>query len=316
MMRSNLRTPVEHRRVTAEHAGRRVDNYLLAHFKSVPRSRIYRLLRKGEVRVNKKRVDADYRLVEGDDLRLPPLRLDEEVERGAPPIWIRTALERAIVFEDARILVIDKPAGIAVHGGSGLSFGVIEVLRAARPGEPIELVHRLDRDTSGLLIIARKRAALRQLHALIREGKVRKCYTSLLAGRLTGERRVDVPLIVDERVRGERHVRPGGEGKASLTLFRALENFGAQATLVEAEIPTGRMHQIRVHAAHMGHAVLGDAKYGDAARNADVAALGLKRAFLHASTLSFEWPDTGERFEITAPLPAELDGFLAGLRAT
>src|SRR5579871_1106810 len=305
------RTQVTLHTVSAEEAGQRIDNMLLRHFKSVPRSRVYRLLRKGEVRVNRRRVAADYRLSAGDEVRLPPVRMDT----GDAPLKASTSLqaliERALIFEDRRLLVIDKPSGIAVHGGSGRSFGVIEALRASRPDESLELVHRLDRDTSGCLAIARDRATLTALHALIREGGMHKTYLALVAGSWQlGAKRIEAPLATDERRHGERHVRVAQAGKESVSLFRPVQFFGAAATLMEVDIPTGRTHQIRVHAAYAGHPVLGDDKYGDRARNAEFAAYGLKRMFLHAHSLAFEWPGSGVPFHVSAPLPSELAAVL------
>jgi 23S rRNA pseudouridine955/2504/2580 synthase len=219
----------------------------------------------------------------------------------------------AIIHEDERVLVLDKPAGLAVHGGSGLSYGAIEALRAARPEESLELAHRLDRDTSGLLIIARKPAALRTLHALLREGGVHKSYLALVVGRWQlGRKLIDAPLHTDARVSGERTVRVGEGGKSARTQFRLVQQFGSHASLVEATLETGRTHQIRVHAAYCGHPVAGDLKYGDAAANAALRGLGLQRMFLHAHSLSFEWPQGGA-LSLSAPLPADLKAVLDAL---
>lgn len=288
-------------------AGQRIDNFLLRHFKSVPRSRVYRLLRRGEVRVNGRRVGAEYRLQAGDEVRLPPVRLGATAGPSQPSSSLKTLIERAVIYEDRHLLVIDKPSGVAVHGGSGTSFGVIEALRASRPQESLELVHRLDRDTSGCLAIARDRPTLRALHALIREGGVRKTYLALVAGAWQlGEKRIDAPLATAERRHGERHVRVAAAGKGSVSVFRPVQFFGSLATLMEVEIPTGRTHQIRVHAAHAGHPLLGDDKYGDRERNAELEAFGLKRIFLHAHSLAFDWPGSGVPFHVSAPLPEEL----------
>jgi 23S rRNA pseudouridine955/2504/2580 synthase len=231
------------------------------------------------------------------------------------PRGLIETVERAIIHEDERLLVLDKPAGLAVHGGSGLSFGVIEALRASRPAETLELAHRLDRDTSGCLLVARRNSALRVLHALLRDGAVQKGYLTLLAGRWKlGHKRVDAPLRTDLRVGGERTVTVAASGKQARTEFKLIEPFGAQASLIEARLHTGRTHQIRVHAAHCGHPVLGDPKYGDPARNEEFAALGLRRMFLHAHTLAFEWPEgTGQSF--SAPLPPDLRTLLDRLGA-
>jgi 23S rRNA pseudouridine955/2504/2580 synthase len=302
------RQGVRHLEIDAEQAGRRLDQFLLGLYGSVPRSRVYRWVRKGEVRVNGHRADPALRLALHDKVRVPPVRLEPA---GAPRRVPRPLLERlrqAIIVEDDRLLVIDKPSGIAVHGGSGLSFGVIEVLRALRPQETLELAHRLDRDTSGCLIVSRKASALRTLHALLREGRFEKRYLALVRGHWQhGRTRIDVPLRTDLRVHGERTVKAHASGKAALSEFRPLQFFGKRATLMEVSLHTGRTHQIRVHAAHAGHALAGDEKYGDARFNTELGALGLKRMFLHAHSVSFEWPQ-GDSFSASAPLPAELSG--------
>src|ERR1700723_4726985 len=277
------KSPLMMRTVTADEAGQRIDNFLMRHFKTVPRSRVYRLLRKGEVRVNRKRVDAEYRIQEGDEVRLPPVRIDAGGEIRQPSSSLLDLLERAVIFQDKHLLVIDKPAGVAVHGGSGMSFGVIEALRASRPRETLELVHRLDRDTSGGLCVARDRATLVALPALIREARMHKTYMALVAGSWQlGTKRIDAPLATDNRQHGERHVRVAAAGKDSVSLFKPLQFFGPLATLMEVDIPTGRTHQIRVHASFAGHPLLGDDKYGDRDRNAELKQHGLKRTCLHA----------------------------------
>jgi 23S rRNA pseudouridine955/2504/2580 synthase len=305
------KSPVTLRTVTADEAGQRIDNFLMRHFKTVPRSRVYRLLRKGEVRVNRKRVDAEYRIQEGDEVRLPPVRIDTGDEPRHPSSSLLELIERAVIFQDKHLLVIDKPAGVAVHGGSGLSFGIIEALRASRPRETLELVHRLDRDTSGCLLVARDRATLTALHALIRNGGVHKTYLALVAGSWQlGTKRVDAPLATDNRQHGERHVRVAAAGKDSVSVFKPVQFFGPLATLMEVDIPTGRTHQIRVHASFAGHPLLGDDKYGDRERNAELKQHGLKRTFLHAQSVAFEWPGSGVPFHASAPLPAELAAVL------
>lgn len=301
------RSRVTLHRVSPSEAGQRIDNFLLRHFKSVPRSRVYRLLRRGEVRVNGRRIGAEYRIEEGDEVRLPPVRIATDPPFLKPSSSLKSLIEGAIIHEDRHLLVLDKPSGIAVHGGSGRSFGVIEALRAARPEETLELVHRLDRDTSGCLAVARDRPTLVALHALIREGGMHKTYLALVAGSWQlGVKRIDAPLATDERRHGERHVRVAAAGKGSVSLFRPVQFFGSLATLMEVDIPTGRTHQIRVHAAHAGHPLLGDDKYGDRERNAEFAAYGLKRIFLHAQSLAFDWPGSGIPFHVSAPLPEEL----------
>jgi len=305
------KSPLTLRTVTEDESGQRIDNFLMRHFKSVPRSRVYRLLRKGEVRVNRKRVDAEYRIQAGDEVRLPPVRIETDAQPGRPSSSLLELIERAVIFQDRHLLVIDKPAGVAVHGGSGMSFGVIEALRASRPRETLELVHRLDRDTSGCLLIARDRSTLTALHALIRNGGMHKTYLALVAGSWQlGTKRIDAPLATDNRQHGERHVRVAEAGKDSVSVFKPVQFFGSLATLMEVDIPTGRTHQIRVHASFAGHPLLGDDKYGDRARNADLKSHGLKRTFLHAQSVAFEWPGSGVPFHVSAPLPAELAAVL------
>jgi 23S rRNA pseudouridine955/2504/2580 synthase len=310
------RPAVRYVKIDAEQAGKRLDQFLLKLFGTVPRSRVYRVVRKGEVRVNGHRADPAQRLQLHDKVRVPPVRIEPE---GAPPRIPRALLERvhgAIIVENDKLLVIDKPAGVAVHGGSGLSFGVIEVLRALRPEDSLELVHRLDRDTSGCLLVARKASALRVMHALLREGLFEKRYLTLLKGHWPhGRTRIDVPLRTDMRVSGERTVQAHASGKAALSDFRPLQFFGKRATLMEVGLLTGRTHQIRVHAAHAGHPVAGDEKYGDADFNTELGALGLARMFLHAHSVSFEWPQGGA-FSASAPLPADLAAIVDRLSVT
>jgi len=299
------------RKVTADEAGQRIDNFLMRLFKTVPRSRVYRLVRKGEVRVNRKRVEAEYRIQEGDEVRLPPVRIDAGDEPGRPSTSLLELIERAVIFQDKHLLVIDKPAGVAVHGGSGMSFGVIEALRASRPHETLELVHRLDRDTSGCLLVARDRATLTALHALIRNGGMHKTYLALVSGSWQlGTKRIDAPLATDNRQHGERHVRVAAAGKDSVSVFKPVQFLGSLATLMEVDIPTGRTHQIRVHASFAGHPLLGDDKYGDRERNAELRRHGLRRTFLHAQSVAFEWPGSGVPFHASAPLPSDLAAVL------
>lgn len=305
------KSPVILRTITEEEAGQRIDNFLMRHFKSVPRSRVYRLLRKGEVRVNKKRVDAEYRMAAGDEVRLPPVRIDSSEEPGRPSSSLQELIEKAVIFQDKHLVVINKPPGVAVHGGSGMSFGVIEALRASRPRETLELVHRLDRDTSGCLCVARDRATLVALHALIRDSGMHKTYLGLVSGSWQlGTKRIDAPLATDGRSHGERHVRVAAAGKSSVSVFKPVQFFAGAATLMEVDIPTGRTHQIRVHAAFAGHPLLGDDKYGDRDRNAEFKRLGLKRIFLHAQSVAFDWPGSGVPFHASAPLPDDLAAVL------
>ncbi|MEE4185148.1 MAG: RluA family pseudouridine synthase [Gammaproteobacteria bacterium] len=297
--------------IDADGADRRLDNFLLTELKGLPRTRIYRLIRKGEVRVNKGRSKPAYRLVSGDVVRIPPLHVSDSgpaaLADEARSGWILTH----IIFEDERLLVLDKPSGLAVHGGSGVSLGAIELLRAARPESPyLELVHRLDRDTSGCLLVAKKRSALRSLHEQMRAGEIDKRYQALLVGRWQGgDRNVELPLEVEHRQGGERHVRVSHSGKAARTVFRPQEIF-AGAVLCEVQLFTGRTHQIRVHAAALGLPVAGDNRYG-----ADVTApAGLRRLFLHAGRLGWTDPLTGRPMTVTAALPAALESVLAELR--
>ena len=298
--------------IDEESAGQRIDNFLFARLKGVPKSHIYRLLRKGEVRVNGGRCQAERRLAVGEKVRVPPLRQAEREVREIPEVLIQQRLEGRIMHEDDDFMVINKPAGMAVHGGSGLSYGVIEGLRALRPqAKFLELVHRLDRETSGCLLIAKKRSALRHLHELFREGhQVKKIYVALLAG--VWERKsllVDAPLKKNILQSGERIVKVARDGKPAQTELRRLRKF-ANATLVEASLMTGRTHQIRVHALSIGYPIAGDERYGHAAANADFRQTGLKRLFLHAAELAFAHPRGGHPFQIKAPLEPELQEFL------
>jgi 23S rRNA pseudouridine955/2504/2580 synthase len=301
------RQAVRHLEVTAEQAGQRLDNFVQKLLGDLPRSRIYRVIRKGEVRVNGHRAGPDTRLQAHDKIRIPPVKVRPAGEVGQPSTQLLETLRGAIVHEDENLLVLDKPSGVAVHGGSGVSFGAIEGLRALRPGETLELAHRLDRDTSGILLVARNTSTLRTLHALLRDGGAfEKRYLALVKGKWElGRKRIDIPLRTDLRVGGERTVRAHASGKASVSEFRPVQFFGKRATLMEVTILTGRTHQIRVHAQHAGHPVAGDEKYGDEEFNAQMKALGLNRMFLHAHSVSFEWP-TGAQFSANTPLPAEL----------
>jgi 23S rRNA pseudouridine955/2504/2580 synthase len=299
---------------SAADAGQRIDNFLLRRLKGVPRSVIYRILRSGEVRVNSGRVAPAYRLEAGDVVRVPPVRVAAERPAGTPEPGLVRRLADAVLHEDDRLIVVDKPSGVAVHGGSGLSLGVIEALRAMRPDErELELVHRLDRDTSGCLMLAKRRSALRLLHELQREGRIEKRYLALLAGRWERDRvDVDVPLRKNVLQGGERMVHVSADGKPAITRFRVLSRF-ADSTLVEARLVTGRTHQIRVHAAHLGTPVLGDPKYGDGAANARYRERGLRRLFLHAASLTVRWPGDEPPLRVSAPLDVTLQGILEGL---
>lgn len=300
--------------ITEEEAGQRIDNYLLRVCKGVPKSHIYRILRSGEVRVNKGRIDQLYRLAEGDLVRIPPIRIAEKASQQATP-----GVEFPIVFEDTHLLVIDKPAGVAVHGGSGVSYGVIEQLRAARPqAKFLELVHRLDRETSGLLLIAKKRSALTNLHDQMRDGVTDKRYLTAVHGDWTNKRQhVKLPLHKFTTPDGERRVVVQAGGQEAHTVFN-LKRKWKDFALLEAELKTGRTHQIRVHLASSGFPILGDEKYGDFALNKQLQKAtaergALKRMFLHAYQITFTHPDTGQPLSLGAPLPAECDRFLVSL---
>lgn len=297
--------------VDGESAGRRLDNFLQSELKGVPRNRIYRLIRKGEVRVNKGRSQASAKLAKGDVVRIPPVRLTPAGEKPEPGRNATRRILDCIVHEDDALLVLNKPSGLAVHGGSGVSLGAIELLRAAKADcHYLELVHRLDRDTSGLLLVAKKRSALRRLHEAFREGQTTKRYSVLVQNRWEGgERDVELPLAVEHRRNGERHVRTGDDGKPAHTRFTP-EDYFADATLMTAELFTGRTHQIRVHAAAVGHPVAGDSRYG----KPEADPQGLRRLFLHARELGFTHPATGEAVTFSAPLGRELEGVLSQLR--
>ena len=298
----------------SDDVGRRLDNFLINLLKGVPRSRIYRILRKGEVRVNKGRVAAAYRISSGDLIRIPPVRMAERDAPVQPPTPVLQRLEQRILHEDKELLVINKPAGLAVHGGSGLNFGLIEAMRTLRPhDQSLELVHRLDRDTSGCLLLAKKRSGLRELHELMREGRVEKRYLALLAGRWRRDNQlVDMPLLKNGISGGERIVRVDPRGKPARTHFSVIRRWPGYM-LVEVLLETGRTHQIRVHAAHLGTPICGDDKYGDAEVNERLKPLGLKRLFLHAIGIAFQRPSTTRRQEFSAPLDEELDQVLQRL---
>ena len=303
-------------RVPDDREGQRLDNFLLGQLKGAPRSLVYKLVRSGQVRVNGGRAKAERKLEAGDEVRIPPVRLDAPADKGTPAKGLLAAMEASIVFEDARLLAINKPSGVASHGGSGIGFGAIETMRALRPRDSLELVHRLDRDTSGLLVMAKKRSALTELQALMREeGGISKRYLALLVGRLPdGTMSVDAPLHIGLRQGGERHVQVNAAGKPSLSHFRALERRGGMS-YCEVRIETGRTHQIRVHAQHIGHPVAGDDKYGDEAANKRLREqVGLKRMFLHASTLEFALDGGRAPYLLNAPLAPELVDVLDRLR--
>jgi 23S rRNA pseudouridine955/2504/2580 synthase len=296
--------------------GQRLDNYLMRILKAVPKSHVYRVLRKGEVRVNGKRAKPETRLALRDRVRIPPVRLDDKPPQATPSTSLQQFITGAILHEDKDLLIVNKPAGVAVHGGSGLAFGVIEALRAARPELlELELVHRLDRDTSGVLLVAKRRAVLRQLHAALRDREMTKRYLALVRGKWDlGKKRIELPLLTNQKQGGERMVRVHADGQSALSTFMPKQHFAKLATLMEIEIGTGRTHQIRVHAAYAGHPVLGDEKYGNKEGNDSLRSFGLRRMFLHAHSLEFARPGTGEKFTISAPLSEELNTVLANLQ--
>ncbi len=294
----------------------RLDNFLMARLKGVPKSRIYKLVRGGEVRINGGRVDVGYRLKLGDEVRIPPVRV------AVPVITPATHLPQGglrlvphILYRDESLIALNKPAGMAVHGGSGISRGVIEQMRLELPEcRYMELVHRLDRETSGVLLIALKRRALTGLHAAMRDGRIEKRYLTLVAGRWPNPvQHVKLPLHKRVDDNGEKRVTVRDEGQSAHTIFRRLQGF-ADFTLLEAELKTGRTHQIRVHASHLGFPIAGDDKYGDFELNRQLARQGLKRMFLHAARLVFDHPISGDRMQVEAPLPDDLAKFLDALK--
>ena len=302
--------------VSAEESGQRIDNFLIAQLRGVPKSLVYRIVRKGEVRANKKRIKPDYKLKEGDLIRIPPVKVSERPDLPSANLEQVAALEHAILYEDDALMLINKPSGVAVHGGSGLQFGLIEGLRALRPKEKsLELVHRIDRDTSGLLLVAKKRSVLRSLHEQLRNKEMNKQYLALVRGQWQKRvRSVEAPLKKNTLKSGERIVRVDAEGKASLTRFRIQQRY-KEGTLVEASPVTGRTHQIRVHALHAGHPIAKDPKYVDADFDNTMSGLGLNRLFLHAWQLRFLHPVTGKEVAFEAPLDENLQQTLKQLTA-
>jgi len=299
--------------VDSEAVGQRLDNFLLRILKGVPRSHVYHLIRSGQVRVNSGRVRASYRVRVGDRVRIPPVSQRQPLPAAIPKDRVQWLAER-ILYENSRILVLDKPSGMPVHGGSGVSFGCIEAVRSLRPAlRSADLVHRLDRGTSGCLLIAKRRSALRLLHRLFREGSVEKRYLALLRGAWQhGQVQIDLPLSIQRR-EGESHVRVDRSGYAARSRFRLVETYRSLASLVEVTIETGRTHQIRVHAGHSGHPVAGDERYGDEEFNTLLGEMGLHRLFLHAHAIGFTWPDSEQPFSVSTPLPEELSAVLEAL---
>jgi 23S rRNA pseudouridine955/2504/2580 synthase len=315
LSKANSGASVRMHTVDEDSAGQRVDNYLAKVLKGVPKSHLYRILRSGEVRVNSKRVDATYRVEIGDRIRIPPIRT-APAQTASGPTRVAPRLESAIIFEDEAMLAINKPAGMAVHGGSGISRGVIEQLRLERPqARLLELVHRLDRETSGVLMVAKKRSALVALHDMMRANRMDKRYVMLVRGRWT-ERKKRVTLSLQKHVTasGERRVTVEDEGQNSETIFHLRKNLG-DFSLLEAQLITGRTHQLRVQLAHLGFPIAGDDKYGDFALNRQLQKQGLKRMFLHSAQTTIRHPLSGEKLVLTAPLPAELERFLQRLES-
>jgi 23S rRNA pseudouridine955/2504/2580 synthase len=310
---ANMKPAVHFVEVTENNHEQRLDNFLINYLKGVPKSRIYKIIRKGEIRINKGRKDAKYRLQEGDLIRIPPVRvaLPGESDLFVPGV-LKKSLEKDILFEDEMLLIINKPSGFAVHGGTGVTSGVIEGLRQLRPeARFLELVHRLDRDTSGCLMVAKKRSALRHLHELFRGDAIQKTYLALLAGQWARKKQlVNVPLLKNVSKGGERMVVVSQAGKAAETLFRRIKMY-KQATLVEASPKTGRTHQIRVHAAFLNHPIIGDERYGIEEINREFKKRGFKRLFLHAQKLVFKHPLSGQMISVTAPVPRSLQELLA-----
>lgn len=314
---STPKTKVQFVKVSNNFIDQRIDNFLMTRLKGMPKSHLYRLLRKGEVRVNKKRIAPSYRLQEDDEIRIPPIRIEEKSALPKPsPYWM-TQLKNRILLEDDYFLIINKPSGIPVHGGSKTPLGVIEILRMMYPQFPhLELAHRLDADTSGCLILAKKRSILRQIHELLRENKVKKIYHALTLGHWQPkELKVNVPLQKNILSSGERIVRVDQEGKDSTTHFKVVENF-KEASLVTARLLTGRTHQIRVHTQYQNHPIAGDEKYGDKTFNKKMRQMGLKRLFLHASEVSFKLPEEDEIISVFAPLDDDLEQICTTLRLT
>ena len=299
--------------ITSEHSDQRIDNYLFTLLKGVPKSRIYRIIRKGEIRINGSRIKPDYKLNEGDKIRIPPVRIAEREAFILPSKKLQYSLEKNILYEDDALLVLNKPSGLAVHGGSGIKLGLIEALRLIRPKtDYFELVHRIDRETSGCLIVAKKRSSLRYLQEQMRSKRISKVYRALATGKWPrGMRRIDLPLMAFEQKTGEKIVRVNPKGKKSVTIFSVMKRY-RNFTLLEASLETGRTHQIRVHAQHIGCPLAGDSKYGLDDINKDIRKSGLKRMFLHAFKIGFSLP-CGKNIFIEAPMPSDLSEHLMEL---
>ncbi len=310
-------TRVKYMVIDQHSCDQRIDNFLLRVLKGAPRSLIYRILRSGEVRVNKGRIKPPYRLKEGDSIRIPPVRLSTKETSSNPKKALCNDIENRIIFEDKHLLIINKPSGIAVHGGSGISHGIIEIIRASRSEHDyLELAHRLDRDTSGTLIIAKNRGILRKIHELLKNNGIEKHYLALVQGKWPRKtKRIDAPLLKNVLSSGERIVKVNNAGKAALTIIRPVK-LGQKASLVDVKIETGRTHQIRVHCAHEGHPIAGDNKYGDKQFDSEIKEFGLNRLFLHAVSLKFSLElESGSilDIDITAPLDAKLEAIIENL---
>ncbi|MGI1678029.1 MAG: 23S rRNA pseudouridine(955/2504/2580) synthase RluC [Cellvibrionaceae bacterium] len=303
---SNAHSSVRFLEIDSDQAGQRIDNFLITQLKGVPKSRIYRLIRKGEVRVNKGRIRVEYKLKVGDLVRIPPIRVAEQKAQVKPSAQLTELILQSLLYEDDDLYVLNKPTGMAVHGGSGINLGVIEVMRQIFENPKLELIHRIDRDTSGCLVIAKRRAVLRHVQDQFREKTVKKSYMTLVAGKWPRHiKQVDAPLLKNQLSSGERIVKVNIEGKPSVTNFNVLDRFES-ATLLLASPITGRTHQIRVHTQSVGHPIIGDDKYGDLDSNKALRSVGVKRLFLHAASIAFDLPSDNRRVEIEAPLPTDL----------
>lgn len=314
---SSVASKVQFLEISDSNEGQRVDNFLVSKLKGVPKSLVYRILRKGEVRVNKKRVKPEYKLQIGDLVRVPPVRVSESRAAANISPQLLQSLESAILFEDKDLIVVNKPSGLAVHGGSGINLGLIECFRKMRPDcSFLELVHRLDRDTSGCILLAKKRSALKLMHESLRKSTITKIYHALVIGSWSErKKRVDAPLRKNELKSGERIVKVSADGKECLTEYKVLERFGKAATLVEARPITGRTHQIRVHCQFSGHPIAGDQKYGTDRDNEIMKNKGFNRLMLHAAELRFPLPSGGRKV-VVAPLDISLQKSLEQLKRT
>lgn len=306
----SLKKEVHFIEIDSNHAGRRIDNFLFSQLKGLPRNRVYQMLRKGEVRVNKGRIKQDYRLKNGDSIRIPPVYMEADTEKKQPGIALQQLLQKHILYEDNYLIIINKPSGLPVHGGSGNKMGLIEAFREMRGDPNLSLVHRLDKATSGCLMIAKQPEVLRQLNRMLKQGEIEKTYLALLKGILARKNiSMELPLQRQSTAVHHEKVKIDQAGKMAHTLYKLKETLGF-ASLVEVELKTGRMHQIRVHSAHMGHPVAGDDRYGDRAFNRNLKSRGLKRLFLHAYTLSLLHPVKKKYINVHAPLPDDLQTFL------